>query len=310
MDFLTIDFEVASRYEYSPCSVSIYNFTETSYNKILSTLINPGDVFFDSKFTELHGITKDMVKNAPSVEEVMRNICTIIKDKFLFAHNASYDVHKVIDGCNYYNIDIPNFKYADSLVVAKRTWKGLINYKLNTISEFLNIELNHHNADSDAIACGEIILEAMKFHNLHTIEDLLDHIRYSFGYYENNTLNSAFSKSLNTSSHSSKSRSDYDKLKGIIINTDSNSILNGKVIVFTGALSIKREEAMKLAASHGAIPAASVTSQTNYLVVGNDDYGNFKLGNKSNKMIKAEKLIAKGQDLEMINEDYFFELLN
>lgn len=308
MEFLTIDFEVASRYEYSPCSVSIYEFTETSYNKILSTLINPGDVLFDSKLTELHGITKDMVQHAPSVQEVLNNICTIIKNKFLFAHNASYDIHKIIDGCKIYNIDIPNFKYADSLMIAKRTWHGLINYKLSTISEFLNIELNHHNADSDAIACGKIILEAIKAHNSDTIENLLEKIKYSLGYYEQDIFHSAYSKSLNT--YKSKSKSDYDKIKEITVTENTNSILNGKVIVFTGALSIKREEAMKLAASHGAIPAASVTSQTNYLVVGNDDYGNFKLGNKSNKMIKAEKLISKGQDLEMINEDYFFELLN
>lgn len=249
-----------------------------------------------------------MVQQAPSIQEVLKTICTTIKDKFLFAHNASYDIHNIIDGCEIYNIDIPNFKYADSLMIAKRTWHGLINYKLNTISEFLNIELNHHNADSDAIACGKIILEAIKANNSDTIENLLEKIKYSLGYYEQNTLHSAYSKSLNT--YKSKSKSDYDKIKDITIIEDPNNILNGKVIVFTGALSIKREEAMKLAASRGAIPAASVTSQTNYLVVGNDDYGNFKLGNKSNKMIKAEKLIAKGQDLEMINEDYFFELLN
>ena len=66
---------------------------------------------------------------------------------------------------------------------------------------------------------------------------------------------------------------------------------------------------MKLAAEHGAIPNASVTSTTNYLVVGNDDYHKFKTGNKSNKMIKAEQLIAKGQDLEMITEDDFLDFL-
>ena len=49
---------------------------------------------------------------------------------------------------------------------------------------------------------------------------------------------------------------------------------------------------------------------TNYLIVGRDDYGNFKEGNKSNKMLKAEKLIQNGQDLEIITEDDFFELLN
>ena len=307
MDFLTVDFEVASRYEYSPCSVAIYKFTESSYSKVYSTLINSGDVFFDPQLTKLHGITAEMVKDAPILSEVIKNICNIIQDQVLFAHNATYDIKKIINGCNECNINIPNFKYADSLMLAKRTWKGLINYKLDTVSNFLNIELNHHNADSDSIACGKIVLEAMKFYNSNDILSILEQIKYSYGYYKDNIFYKAFSHKL---SKSSNVKSDYEKVKEIDINIDSDSTLNGKVIVFTGALSITREEAMKLAASCGAIPNASVTAKTNYLVVGNDDYNKFKLGNKSNKMIKAEQLIAKGQDLEMITEDDFLELIN
>lgn len=307
MDFLTIDFEVASRWEYSPCSVSIYKFTENSYNKIYSTLINSGDVFFDPQLVKLHGITFDMVQDAPSLSNVMQEICNIIKDNFLFAHNATYDILKIITGCKECNINIPNFKYADSLMLAKRTWKGLINYKLDTICDFLNIDLNHHNADSDAIACGKIVLEAMKYYNINNIYSLLDEIKYTYGYFENNIFNKAFSQKL-SKSHNSKS--DYEKVKEINVNTEADGELNGKVIVFTGALSITREKAMQLAAKNGGVPNASVTAKTNYLVVGNDDYHRFKSGNKSNKMLKAEQLILKGQDLEIITEDDFLELLN
>ena len=307
MDFLTIDFEVASRWEYSPCSVSIYKFTENSYSKIYSTLINAGDVFFDPQLVKLHGITFDMVQGAPTLSNVMQEICNIIKDNFLFAHNATYDILKIITGCKECNINIPNFKYADSLMLAKRTWKGLVNYKLDTICDFLNIELNHHNADSDAIACGKIVLEAMKYYNINDICSLLEEIKYTYGYFENDIFNKAFSQKL-AKSHNSKS--DYEKVKEINVNTEADGELNGKIIVFTGALSITREEAMQFAAKNGGIPNASVTTKTNYLVVGNDDYHRFKLGNKSNKMLKAEQLISKGQDLEIITEDDFFELLN
>lgn len=307
MDFLTIDFEVASRWEYSPCSVAIYKFTENSYNKIYSTLINSGDVFFDPQLVKLHGITFDMVQDAPSLSNVMKEICNIIKDNFLFAHNATYDILKIITGCKECNINIPNFKYADSLMIAKRTWKGLVNYKLDTICDFLNIELNHHNADSDAIACGKIVLEAMKYYNINNICSLLDEIKYTYGYFENDIFNKAFSQKL-AKSHNSKS--DYEKVKEINVNTEADGELNGKVIVFTGALSITREKAMQLAAKNGGVPNASVTAKTNYLVVGNDDYHRFKSGNKSNKMLKAEQLILKGQDLEIITEDDFLELLN
>ena len=305
MEFLTIDFETASRYEYSPCSVSIYSFNNGKKEQLLSTLINPGDVYFEPKLVKLHGITQDSVKNAPKIQDVLKDICNIISNKFIFAHNAGFDISQIIHGCNIYDIKIPDFQYADSLMIAKRTWKGLINYKLDTVSEHLNISLNHHNANSDAIACGEIIINAINFYEITSIYDLLAIVKYNYGYYKNENFYSAHSQRIYKHK---PSKTDYDRIKDIQITPNINSLLNEKNIVFTGALSITRQEAMKLAASCGAIPAPSVPKSTNYLVVGNDDYGNFKLGNKSNKMIKAEKLIADGQDLEMIDEDTFFEL--
>ena len=43
-DFIIIDFEVANRYEYRPCTVSIYEFKNNYTNKLLSTFINPENV--------------------------------------------------------------------------------------------------------------------------------------------------------------------------------------------------------------------------------------------------------------------------
>ena len=36
---------------------------------------------------------------------------------------------------------------------------------------------------------------------------------------------------------------------------------------------------------------------------------NSNVGNKSNKILKAEKLIQKGQELEIITEEDFFKLI-
>lgn len=307
MHFITIDFEVANRYEYSPCAVAIYEFKDNQINKLLSTLINPGGVFFDPMLVSLHGITEEMIQNAPGIEQVMNEICNIIPNKFIFAHNAGYDISKLLTGCNLYNISVPYFEYADSLMVAKRTWTKLVNYKLDTISEFLNLKLQHHNADSDAIACGKIILKAIEEQQVNDINELLDKIKYRSGYYDK-SLTHAYSKSL--SPHSGTKISDYEKIKKLVINTNVFTSLSGKYFVFTGALNMKRAEAMKIVADNGGIPEGNVTQNTNYLVVGRDDYGNFKEGNKSNKMLKAEKLIQKGQDLEIITEDDFLDMIS
>ena len=291
-DFITIDFEVANRYEYSPCAVSIYEFKNNNIKQLLSTLINPGDVYFDNSLVELHHITKEMVCNSPSIEEVMNKICDIIENQFIFAHNAGYDISKLITGCTLYNVNIPHFEYADTLMLAKRTWTKLVNYKLDTVSEFLNIELEHHNSDSDAIACGKIVLKALEEYKINDIDELLNKINYKKGYY-NNSLVHAYSKSASKSAskHSGTKISDYEKIKELVINTDVSTSLSGKYFAFTGALNLKRADAMKLVADQGGIPEGNVTQNTNYLVVGRDDYGNFKAGNKSNKMLKAERLI-------------------
>lgn len=306
MKYLTIDFETASRYEYSPCSVSIYEFDNGNQKNILSTLINPGDIYFDPALTEIHGITAEMVQNAPHIKDILKEICTYIKDNFIFAHNASFDISKIIEGCKIYDIYVPNFEYADSLMISKRTWPGLINYKLDTVSEFLDIELNHHNADSDALACGMIIEKALQKNEASSLDELLNITKYVKGSYIDNTWQHAYSKKL----YSGNSKSDYDKIKNISINDSADGLLAGKYIAFTGALSLTREEAMQKAADVGAIPAAGVTKKTNYLVVGVDDYGKFKEGNKSNKMLKAEQLILAGQDLEIITEDDFLDMIS
>lgn len=308
MEFLTIDFETASRYEYSPCAVSVYRFNNDKITQLLSTLINPGDVYFEPSLTELHGITKEMVQNAPNIEGVLKNICNLINHKFVFAHNAPFDISQLISGCNEYDINIPYFEYADSLMVAKRTWSKLINYKLDTVSDYLNIDLQHHNSASDAIACGKIVMAALNEHSLTDINELLEKIRYVKGYYDNSWYH-AYSKKLYNKSNGN-SISDYEKIKDIKINSNTETQLSGKYVVFTGTLKITRKEAMQLVADKGGIPEGGVTKNTNYLIVGRDDYGNFKEGNKSNKMLKAEKLIQNGQDLEIITEDDFFELLN
>ncbi len=304
--FLTIDFEAANRYIYSPCSVSIYEFNSNKIIKKLSTLINPGDVPFDSKLVELHNITYDMVKNAPNIETTMRNISNIIDNNIIFAHNAIYDISKYLTGCSLNNLSIPNFEYADTLTLARQTWKKLINYKLDTISEFLNIDLNHHNADSDAIACGKVVLELLKYNDVNSFESLFNKLNYIKGFYDG-SLNHAHINTYKKST--SKSISDYERIKKLHINTSINSLIAGKYFVFTGTLNIKRADAMKIVADKGGIPEGNVTKNTNYLVVGRDDYGNFKSGNKSNKMIKAEKLIQLGQDLQIINEDDFLDII-
>lgn len=77
-----------------------------------------------------------------------------------------------------------------------------------------------------------------------------------------------------------------------------------KNLVFTGALSsMTRSTAAKLAKACGATIQGAVTEQTHFVIVGD------KQQVKSSKYMKAEQLIFKGSDLQLLEESDFLWLV-
>lgn len=84
-----------------------------------------------------------------------------------------------------------------------------------------------------------------------------------------------------------------------------------KHCVFTGKLEkMIRKDAMQLVVNVGGILDNSVTKKTNYLILGNNDYCSSIKDGKSSKHKKAEKYKLEGQDIEIIDEDTFYNLFN
>lgn len=74
--------------------------------------------------------------------------------------------------------------------------------------------------------------------------------------------------------------------------------IEGKTFMFTGTLSITRDEARRVVEELGGIPGSSVNRQTDYLVCGADQVG------KSSKWEKAGLL-----GVTRVDEDFFWELV-
>lgn len=87
---------------------------------------------------------------------------------------------------------------------------------------------------------------------------------------------------------------------------DTSHPFYGKSFVFTGKMAkLERKQAQNWVREHGGHTPSSVTSSTDYLVVG--DEGSPLLGSaeKSTKQKEAEKLIAKGSQIQIISETDF-----
>jgi DNA polymerase III subunit epsilon len=221
------------------------------------------------------------------------------------AHNASFDMSVLRYVLNVYGIDYPNLKYACTWMMSKKTWPGLISYKLDYISRQLGVGFKHHNALEDAYACSEIARASYKLNSASSFDDLLVKLGISCGrLYTNGYI---------PSSIKGEGRFNYVKAGEITAATgdfDENNPLYQKTVIFTGTLqSMLRKEAMQKVVNAGGFCSDNINKDTNYLVVGMQDYKSFSEGQKSSKLKKAEQLISKGYGIELINEDDFLSMI-
>ena len=99
------------------------------------------------------------------------------------------------------------------------------------------------------------------------------------------------------------------ELKTEITEFDSAHPLYGKSCVFTGELQkIERRTAMQKVLDVGGSVKSSVSSKTNYLIVGIQDKAIVGDDGLSAKEEKAYSLIEQGHDIKIINENEFLEL--
>ena len=82
-------------------------------------------------------------------------------------------------------------------------------------------------------------------------------------------------------------------------------------VAITGVLAnMTRKEAMQNIVDAGGFVEDTVTSRTNYLILGNNDYNYILKGKKSSKLKKAEAMKLEGFPIEIISENVFYEMLN
>lgn len=99
---------------------------------------------------------------------------------------------------------------------------------------------------------------------------------------------------------------EHDSQKVLHRDGNPEGTLFNEVLVFTGSLCEPRQFAADRAAAAGCRVDDGVTKHTTILVVGNHDIRVLAGKQKSSNHVKAEALIAKGQQLRIITERDFF----
>lgn len=184
MKFTAIDFETANASMLSACSIGVVEFENNIPVHETITLIRPPKECnkFNWYNIRIHGITAPMVKNAPTFDQVWEEIRHSIENQLVVCHNAAFDTVVLCRLLEYYHIPIPDFDYICTVKLSQKLWPEMENHKLDTVCGDLNIKLNHHEALSDARACGLIFAEALREQQCTQLPELLETVEIRIGH--------------------------------------------------------------------------------------------------------------------------------
>lgn len=160
--FAVLDFETANPERDSICSLGIVIVENCEIVDSYYTKVNPQTMYFNKYCVEAHGLTYRDVKNSPKIDEVWKKVHRMIDGSPIVAHNAGFE-RSCINACaDMYGIE-NDYKYIDTLKIARKYYKDTPNSKLNTVCESIGYKIkNYHNALDDAYACAYLLIDAIK----------------------------------------------------------------------------------------------------------------------------------------------------
>lgn len=284
MDFTAIDVETANADLSSICQIGVVRFVGGQVAESWQTLIDPID-YFDSINVSIHGITESSIAGAPKFEAICELLAARLSGKVTISHSA-FDRVAISAVFKKHQIAAPQSRWLDTTKVVRCSWPQFAQrgYGLANIAGMLGIAFQHHDAAEDARAAGEIFIHAMKATGL-SVEEWLERVNQPIAGGTSST-------------------------EIITRNGNPEGLLQGEVLVFTGALAMPRRVAADLAAKAGCDVASNVTAATSILVVGDQDVARLAGHEKSSKHRKAEKMITMGKPIRILRESDFLLLIH
>ncbi len=164
MNFVALDLETTGTLSYTDhiVELAVVRFIDGREKESFSSLINPG-VAMPEEASRVNGITDEMLKGKPKIEEVLKTFYEFCAGDILVAHNAQFDFQFLAVALEKHHLPPPTGPLFDTYSLSKKVFPGLSNYKLSTLAEYLKIsESGFHRAKQDASACGKLFSAILK----------------------------------------------------------------------------------------------------------------------------------------------------
>ncbi|ANU27722.1 PolC-type DNA polymerase III [Planococcus versutus] len=154
-NYVVLDFETTGLRAGSDKIIQIgaVKYMNHERKETMYVMVNP-QCSISNTITRITGITNRDVESAPVIEEIAHELIAFISGLPIIAHNAPFDM-----GFLYALEDItpiPEYTVIDTVRLARRAITQTPNHKLTTLTAFLKLEHNAHDALGDCLATAAI----------------------------------------------------------------------------------------------------------------------------------------------------------
>ena len=162
MRFCSLDVETANYDASSICQIGIGIFEHGILVDTWVSLIDP-KMHFHWGNVRVHGITGEMVQDAPQFSDVYPEIRSILAGNIV-VHHSPFDARAFRGAYQRINLRPIDIRWLDSAQIVRQTWEQFSKggYNLANVAGHLGIEFRHHDALEDSVTAGRIVLEACR----------------------------------------------------------------------------------------------------------------------------------------------------
>jgi DNA polymerase-3 subunit epsilon len=258
--FIAIDVETANSRRSSICQIGLVAFTGTRLAWEWSSLVNP-ECDFDGGNVRVHGISSPSVASAPTWPAVLKGVSESICGQILVSH-SSFDCEAIHQFCARYNLALPDCVWLDRCAIARMCWPNLPRHDLSSVCQVFGIALKHHDALSDAHACGALTTHAISNSGISLKQWIA-------------RASVPMPMSCSTERSSSRRYSERIEAQG-----DPTGSLAGQIWVCTGDFFSGEAELVRLATSLGCDVKERFGKKASILVVGQRNPDHFAVKRK------------------------------
>jgi DNA polymerase-3 subunit alpha (Gram-positive type) len=174
-DFIMFDIETTGLNPYTDkiTEIGAVRLKNGEIAEEFSTLVNPG-IPIPESIKSLTGITDEMVKDSPSIDEVIPKLLEFFGNLPVVAHNAGFDMGFLSFNAQRLGLKVAN-PVLDTLELSRILLPKLKRHRLDNVAEHLGIKIEkHHRAVDDCRTLGRIFAKFIDILREKGIDDIQD----------------------------------------------------------------------------------------------------------------------------------------